>query len=232
MRERDDSRRGSTSTSRRRPSRVTVSHLDSFAVADEDVPAHFRPTELLTRDRARRFSSKSTRGDLAGMTIHEEGRARDDNADQRHVKHRDRHGLSALAAIARNNTNANSSAILSDQSATVDEDEDEDFGWDGEQSEKLEHELQLDASEISDISTIIDEPGRATALQRKWMDVMSEGKDPVVRQRFEQCVRPKLFFCLYWPYLLPIANPESINSLMASVQMTRFCTERKFLESN
>ena len=33
---------------------------------------------------------------------------------------------------------------------------------------------------------MIDNPGQATALQRRWLEAMSEGKDARVRRRFEQ----------------------------------------------
>lgn len=161
-----------SSASRRRSSRH---HIDDFAIADDDAPAYFRPSELsIVRERTRRFSSKSTRSDLTGLIIHEEA----DNPDTRLARLRDRHGLSALAAMN------NSSAVLSDSAYDDEGDVDLEEG----DSDKLEHDSQQDISENNEVSSIIFEPGRATMLQRKWIDAMSEGKDPVLKQRFEQCV--------------------------------------------
>jgi hypothetical protein len=46
--------------------------------------------------------------------------------------------------------------------------------------EKLDYESQQDPSEKAEVGSIIYESGRTTALQRKWIDAMSEAKDPVV----------------------------------------------------
>jgi len=46
-------------------------------------------------------------------------------------------------------------------------------------------------SETSDehiVSSIIDDPGRATPLERRWLSAMSDGKEPHIAKRFEQFV--------------------------------------------
>ncbi|KAK2463453.1 hypothetical protein APHAL10511_004539 [Amanita phalloides] len=41
-----------------------------------------------------------------------------------------------------------------------------------------------ESSEDSLVPTVIEDPGRATPLQRRWLSVMSEGKDPQIAKRF------------------------------------------------
>lgn len=64
-----------------------------------------------------------------------------------------------------------------------------DEGVDGEEHDTDEEERGEDPSS-SLVSSLIDSPGQATALQRRWLEAMSEGKDARVRRRFEQYVIP------------------------------------------
>lgn len=43
-----------------------------------------------------------------------------------------------------------------------------------------------DEEEDHTSSTMIDEPGKATPMQRRWLTAMSDGKDPHIAKRFEQ----------------------------------------------
>jgi hypothetical protein len=85
--------------------------------------------------------------------------------------------------------------LLSDQVAGIDVDEetgDED-GDGSEDEDEIEEEreeafVNWDDREIYLWPTMINDPGRATSLQRQWLSAMSEGKDPTIARRFEQCV--------------------------------------------
>lgn len=61
---------------------------------------------------------------------------------------------------------------LEDFSESVEEDLDEDSGW-----ETAEDNLW---------PSMINDPSRATPLQRRWLSAMSDGKDPYIARRFEQ----------------------------------------------
>jgi hypothetical protein len=52
------------------------------------------------------------------------------------------------------------------------EPDDSNSGWDDEEDHTT--------------STMIDEPGKATPMQRRWLTAMSDGKDPHIAKRFEQ----------------------------------------------
>lgn len=79
------------------------------------------------------------------------------------------------------------------------DDEDEDEEVDVEESEPGRGEdFDLEIGEIEfeskvgerddSVSSIVVDPGRATYKERQWLEAMSEGKDPVVARRFQQCV--------------------------------------------
>lgn len=59
----------------------------------------------------------------------------------------------------------------SDESEANSEADEEDSGW--------------DTSEDSTWPTMIDDPGRATPLQRRWLAAMSEGKESHIARRFQ-----------------------------------------------
>lgn len=62
-----------------------------------------------------------------------------------------------------------------------DEDEDGGSSLDGADS-------GWESSEDAPKSTVIEDPGRATPLQRRWLSAMSEGKEPQIAKRFALCV--------------------------------------------
>ncbi|KAJ7352602.1 nitrogen permease regulator of amino acid transport activity 3-domain-containing protein [Mycena albidolilacea] len=55
-----------------------------------------------------------------------------------------------------------------------------------EESETPESQDELDSHAEDDEASMINDPGRATTLQRRWLSAMSDGKDPVLVRRFEQ----------------------------------------------
>jgi len=56
-----------------------------------------------------------------------------------------------------------------------------------EDSETPESQDEVDNhSGEEDEASMINDPGRATTLQRRWLSAMSDGKDPVLVRRFEQ----------------------------------------------
>lgn len=56
-----------------------------------------------------------------------------------------------------------------------------------EESETPESQDELDSHAEDDEESMINDPGRATTLQRRWLSAMSDGKDnPVLVRRFEQ----------------------------------------------
>jgi hypothetical protein len=76
----------------------------------------------------------------------------------------------------------------------IDEDEEEssdgvEAASRGEEEEQEEQEEQVDDNETS----ILADPGRATAAQRRWLQAMSEGKDELVTRRFDQFVTQHVY---------------------------------------
>ncbi len=68
-----------------------------------------------------------------------------------------------------------------DQVFFDDEDEDGASSLDGAES-------GWESSEDSLVPTVVEDPGRATPLQRRWLSAMSEGKEPQIAKRFALCV--------------------------------------------
>ncbi|KAF5326984.1 hypothetical protein D9619_004812 [Psilocybe cf. subviscida] len=58
------------------------------------------------------------------------------------------------------------------EESDISEPDDSNSGWDEEENHTT--------------STMIDEPGKATPMQRRWLTAMSDGKDPHLAKRFEQ----------------------------------------------
>ena len=77
-------------------------------------------------------------------------------------------------------------------------------------------------------TSILADPGRATSVQRRWLQAMSEGKDEQVMRRFDQYVTISRIdsFGLTDPYV------ELTNTLTANAQTTRSCSRRKYLGGN
>jgi hypothetical protein len=83
--------------------------------------------------------------------------------------------------------------------------------------------------EIRHPPTMINDPGRATSLQRLWLAAMSEGKDPTIAKRFERCVEATRG-C--FPVSLLGYVSGSINILTARRRTMRFYTGRTSPGSN
>ncbi|XP_006459107.1 hypothetical protein AGABI2DRAFT_183892 [Agaricus bisporus var. bisporus H97] len=71
------------------------------------------------------------------------------------------------------------------------EDEEDEYAYEGyrgldsDWNEDM-NDFGLDGDGDMNSSSIIHDPARATALQKKWLSAMSDGKDPSVAKRFEQ----------------------------------------------
>ncbi|KAJ7650396.1 nitrogen permease regulator of amino acid transport activity 3-domain-containing protein [Roridomyces roridus] len=74
--------------------------------------------------------------------------------------------------------NSRLSELILDESGDSDSRREEE---NGESQDELEN-----GSEDENEASMINDPGRATPLQRRWLSAMSDGKDPVIARRFEQ----------------------------------------------
>jgi hypothetical protein len=110
----------------------------------------------------------------------------------------------------------------------LDEEIDEEEEESADEAEAASHrDEEEEDEEDDDIETsMLADPGRATAAQRRWLQAMSEGKDELVTRRFDQ-------FVTLHVYVGDLGLMErflgSINISMASVQMMRYCFGRKYL---
>ena len=77
-------------------------------------------------------------------------------------------GKSEISELDFGNDDRSGHKIESDESEF---EEEEDSGW--------------DTSEDHFWPSMINDPGKATPMQRRWLSAMSEGKDPVITKRFE-----------------------------------------------
>ena len=92
--------------------------------------------------------------------------------------------------------------------------------------DEMEGDEDDDDDDDDDETSILADPRRATSLQRRWLQVMSEGKDELVTRRFDQCV----IRCSYMEDLALMEWPTgSISTLMESVQTMRYCSGQKYL---
>jgi hypothetical protein len=74
-----------------------------------------------------------------------------------------------------------------DEDAEDDKGDEDDEGDEEEEWEEQRDEyVNWDNRENNLLPTMINDPGRATPLQRRWLSAMSEGKDALVAKRFEQ----------------------------------------------
>ena len=78
-------------------------------------------------------------------------------------------------------------------------------------------------------TSILSDPGRATAVQRRWLQAMSDGKDELVTRRFDQFVAHRLNI---GDRVLIERFTGSINTLMASAQTMRYYSGRKYPEDS
>jgi len=84
-----------------------------------------------------------------------------------------------------------------------------------------------DGEEDDDNETsILADPGRATAVQRRWLQAMSEGKDELVARRFDQFVT----HCFNLGLMERFTGLA--NTSMASARTKRYCSGQKYLGDN
>ena len=110
----------------------------------------------------------------------------------------------------------------------LDEEIDDEEAQSVEEAEAASRREEEDDEEEEDDNetSILADPGRATAVQRRWLQAMSEGKDELVTRRFDQFVT----HCsntgdegLMKPFT------GSINTSMGSARTMRYCSGRKYL---
>jgi hypothetical protein len=103
--------------------------------------------------------------------------------------------------------------------------EEEESADESEAASRREEEEEEEEEDDSETSILAD-PGRATAAQRRWLQAMSEGKDELVTRRFDQ-------FVTRHDYTGDLGLMERltglINTSMASARMMRYCFGRKYL---
>jgi len=103
--------------------------------------------------------------------------------------------------------------------------EEEESADEAEAASRREEEDEEDEDDDNETSMLAD-PGRATAVQRRWLQAMSEGKDELVTRRFDQFV---IRHCYIVDLGLMKRFTGLINTSMASARMMRYCFGRKYL---
>jgi nitrogen permease regulator 3-like protein len=105
------------------------------------------------------------------------------------------------------------------------DDEEEESADEAEAASRREEEEE-EAEDDDNETSMLADPGRATAVQRRWLQAMSEGKDELVTRRFDQ-------FVTHHVYIGDLGLMERstglINTSMASARMMRYCFGRKYL---
>lgn len=66
-----------------------------------------------------------------------------------------------------------------------DEGDEDDNESNSDNTEEDEEDSGWDSTEDHMWPTIIDDPGKATPMQRRWLAAMSDGKEPTITRRFE-----------------------------------------------
>ncbi|KAL4247623.1 Nitrogen permease regulator 3 [Abortiporus biennis] len=82
--------------------------------------------------------------------------------------------------------NAEGKMIEKLESVVDNDEEDEEEDDDDAEEEDMAHVPDDSMKTGWDLPSMINDPGRATALERAWLNAMSEGKDPRIVKRFEQ----------------------------------------------
>ena len=77
-------------------------------------------------------------------------------------------------------------------------------------------------------TSILADPGRATSVQRRWLQAMSEGKDEQVTKRFDQYVSAS---CIDG-FGLTKSCLGSTNTLTVSARTRKSCSRPRYLEGN
>jgi hypothetical protein len=99
--------------------------------------------------------------------------------------------MSMSPKSARRHTHSKSYAPESEITAdsVIIQSSDDDEGDDEANREDEDDEVGWDARDDDLLPSMINDPGRANPLQRRWLSAMSVGKDAAVARRFEQCVQ-------------------------------------------
>ena len=110
----------------------------------------------------------------------------------------------------------------------LDEEIDDEEAQSVEEAEAASRREEEDDEEEEDDNetSMLADPGRATAVQRRWLQAMSEGKDELVARRFDQFVTHRANI---GDGGLMERITGSINTSMASVRTMRYCSGRKYL---
>lgn len=111
----------------------------------------------------------------------------------------------------------------------IDGKEEEEESTDESEAASRREEEEEEEEEDDNETSILADPGRATAAQRRWLQAMSEGKDELVTRRFDQFVTPHVHT---GDSRLMERFTGLINTSMASARMMRYCFERKYLGDN
>jgi hypothetical protein len=76
-----------------------------------------------------------------------------------------------------------------------DEEEEEEEEEEADEAEAASHREEEEEEEKEDDNetSMLADPGRATAVQRRWLQAMSEGKDELVTRRFDQFVTQHVY---------------------------------------
>jgi hypothetical protein len=108
------------------------------------------------------------------------------------------------------------------------EDDEAEVAADVERASHREDE-EVEYEDDDNQTSILADPGRATAVQREWLQAMSEGKDELVSRRFDQFVTPR---SCTGDLGLTERFIGLINTLTAGARTMRYCSGRKYLGGN
>jgi len=114
---------------------------------------------------------------------------------------------------------------IPEEDIVLDEEMDDEESEAGSRREDDDEDDEDDDHETS----ILADPRRATSVQRRWMQAMSEGKDELVARRFDQFVTR---CCSLGDSGLMGRFEGLINILTAGVRTMRHCSGRKYLGGN
>jgi hypothetical protein len=118
---------------------------------------------------------------------------------------------------------------IPEEGPVLDEEMDDEESEAGSRREDDEEEEEEEEEDDDYETSILADPRRATSVQRRWLQVMSEGKDELVARRFDQFVTRCR--CIGDSELIGWFK-GLINILTASAQMMRYCSGRKYLGGN
>ncbi len=111
----------------------------------------------------------------------------------------------------------------------IEEEEVEAAPEEAEAAHRMEDNDEMEEDCEDTETSILADPGRATSVQRRWLQAMSEGKDEHVTRRFDQYVARHSRIDSIG---LTNSCVESTNTLTASARTTRSCSRLKYLGGN